>query len=95
MSLIRYGTDAIKIATVGSLLNGDVFAWYNTLIEQPAKHQVALFSWAIFFGTQFSICGPRHGVCGRSQDSYNSTVTNCRDHVRFEVQANRCGPHME
>jgi hypothetical protein len=49
MSPSRYGTDAIKIATVGSLLNGDALAWYNPFIEQPAKHQVALSSWANFF----------------------------------------------
>ena len=44
----RYATDAVKIATVGSLLKGDALAWYNPFIEWPDKHKAALASWKEF-----------------------------------------------
>ena len=57
----RYSTDALKVATAGTLLTGPAASWFNPLLEHPEENQHLLNDWSAFralFKSTFSAVDP-------------------------------------
>ena len=53
----RYLKDALKIATVGTLLTDKALTWYNPMIERPERFKSELASWESFLAIMVSTFG--------------------------------------
>jgi hypothetical protein len=77
MHSYTYAADRVKIATLGSLLEGTAADWFNHYIEHAEEHRALLNDW-----TQFKeLMRETFGEHDRALVAANRISTLCQDHI--------------